>query len=223
MTRVDIAVTTLEDALNAQIGGADSIEISMDLAADGLTPPLELVKQIRDAVQLQVHVIVRPHNRDFNYTEAETDLMLRDAERLMVSGADGIAIGAHLPDGRFNVALVHEFARVVPYSILTIHRALDTCTNPIETLQQVRGIARRILVSGGAPNVDAGKDTLQAWVDQFGAHYRFVAAGSVRLETAYDLVVFTGVQEVHTASAVRTQGVVDVAKVRQLVERLRAE
>jgi copper homeostasis protein CutC len=41
--KLEIAVTSLQDALNAVAGGADSVEISHDLAAGGLTPARPLV------------------------------------------------------------------------------------------------------------------------------------------------------------------------------------
>jgi hypothetical protein len=50
--------------------------------------------------------------------------------------------------------------------------------------------------------------------------YHFVAAGRVRLATAADLVAFTGVHAVHTASAVMTAGRVDADKVRALRDSL---
>ena len=53
MPRLEIAVTSLDDALQAQQGGADSIEISEDLSVGGLTPTFDLVRQIREAMTIQ--------------------------------------------------------------------------------------------------------------------------------------------------------------------------
>lgn len=221
MTHLDIAVTTVEDALNAEQGGADSIELSIDLAADGLTPPLALVRQVRGAVQIRLHVIIRPHHRDFIYTPDEVELMLEATRKMTAAGVDGLVVGAHLRDGCFDVALVQQIAALAPGKIITVHRAIDSCANPGEALQQLSGSAHRILASGRAPDVQRGKETLRQWVQQFGGHFSFVAAGKVQLETARELADYTKVHEIHTASAVRTNGVVDVAKVRHLVELLK--
>src|SRR5688500_16477058 len=99
MTKVEIATTSVQDALAAQAGGANSIEVSIDLAADGLTPPVDLVRQIRAAVRITLNVIIRPHNRDFVYTPDEIALMLQQTRDIVSAGADGIVIGGHLPDG----------------------------------------------------------------------------------------------------------------------------
>jgi copper homeostasis protein len=216
MTKIEIATTSVQDALAAQAGGANSIEVSVDLAADGLTPPVELVRQIRAAVQITINVIVRPHNRDFIYTPDEIDLMLRQTRDIVSAGADGIVVGGHLPDGRFDVDLIRRISDAAPGNIITIHRAIDSCTNADEALHQLKGIAHRVLASGKAPKVDEGRETLKQWVAEFGNDFRFVAAGKVRLETAQALVDYTKVHEIHTASAVMTDGRVDVEKVRKL-------
>ena len=83
--------------LAAQDGGADSIEISRDLSVGGLTPDFDLVRRARDAVQIAIHVMIRPHARDFLYTEREIDLILDSARKLAQIGINGVVFGALTP------------------------------------------------------------------------------------------------------------------------------
>ncbi|NJN00208.1 MAG: hypothetical protein HC793_00535, partial [Aquincola sp.] len=48
----------------------------------------------------RVHIILRPHNRDFVYTRDEKDALLAQAAE-RARWCDGFVIGGLLPDGRF--------------------------------------------------------------------------------------------------------------------------
>src|SRR5690348_7739636 len=108
MPKLEIPIETLADALAAQEGGADSIEISRDLSQEGLTPDFDLVRRIRDAVQIAIHVMIRPHARDFTYTEREIDVILDDARKLAQTGINGVVFGALTAENRLDLALVER-------------------------------------------------------------------------------------------------------------------
>ena len=48
---LEVIALDAEDAVAAQAGGADRLELVTDMAADGLTPPLATFAEIRDAVR----------------------------------------------------------------------------------------------------------------------------------------------------------------------------
>jgi copper homeostasis protein len=53
---LEVAVASLEDALAAEAGGADRLELNAALALGGLTPSLGMVREVKDAVRLPVLV-----------------------------------------------------------------------------------------------------------------------------------------------------------------------
>src|SRR6188474_594629 len=57
--RLEVIATSLEDAVEAEAGGADRIELVRDLAAGGMTPPLDLVDAVLSRVRIPVRVMVR--------------------------------------------------------------------------------------------------------------------------------------------------------------------
>jgi len=218
MVLLDIACTTVEDALHAEQGGANSLELSVDLAADGLTPSLACVQTVRQQVRIPLHVILRVHARNFVYNHTEKASMLADS-RAIAPFCDGFVVGALLNDQSFDVAWIHVLAEVLPTHRLTLHRALDHANNPGETLERLQGVAHRVLASGSLTTAWDGRETLCNWVQRFGSLYSFVAAGSVNHETIAALVAETGVHECHAARAVRRDGIVAADLVRELRER----
>lgn len=221
MVKLEIIATSRLDAVAAAQGGADSVEVCIDLAADGLTPPLDMVKAIRDAVQIDMNVMLRPHNNGFVYTGRDMDLMLAQIETFKPVGIQSLVFGAHNPDGTLNIDLIRQIAEAASPISLTLHRALDRSINPDDTLPQLVGVVKRILTSGPAPSASEGQEGLRRWVAAFGQHYRFAVGGGIRLDNAREIVTFTGVHECHIGTAARTHDVVDREKVRQLQAVLR--
>src|SRR5690606_3455786 len=110
MTVLEVAATDLDDALRAVEGGAQSLEVLRDLAADGLTPPLELVRLIRDKVTLPLNIMLRPHNNGFVYSLSEFEPLLEYIVALKPIGVQGVVFGVCSPDGAIDLSLMHFIA-----------------------------------------------------------------------------------------------------------------
>jgi copper homeostasis protein len=216
MVRLEIIATSLADAIAAEQGGADSVEVCVDLALDGLTPPLDMVKAIREAVHIDMHVMLRPHNNGFVYGEREVATMLAQVDLFRPLGIQSLVFGAHRKDGALDVDLIRRIAQAAAPLPLTVHRALERSSNPEDALHRLVGVAARILTSGPAASAAEGRAGLRRWVQAFGAHYRFAAAGGICLENARDIMLFTGAHECHVGTAARTDDAVDPHKVRLL-------
>jgi copper homeostasis protein len=221
MPKLEIAIETLDHAIAAQDGGADSIEISRDLHLDGLTPDLDLVRQIRDAVQIAVHVIIRPTERDFVYTQREVDTILDHARTLAQTGINGVVFGALTPEHRLDLTLIERVAQAAAPLPLTVHRALDFSLAPEQALERVIGIAPRVLTAGPASTAWEARSTLANWVSRFGNHLEFVVAGSLKLEQLAEMQTVVRAPAYHFGSAARSGSSVDVSKVRALGVALR--
>ena len=76
---IEICCGSYEDALAADRGGAERIELNSALALGGLTPSAGCVKLVKKNTGLKVISMVRPRGAGFNYTEAETDVYKRQA------------------------------------------------------------------------------------------------------------------------------------------------
>lgn len=216
--QLEIAITSLPDALNAQLGGAHSIEISQDLDRDGLTPPLALIQAIRDALTIDIHVIIRPHDRDFIYTPPEVDLILEQTRTISRMGITGLVFGAQGPDQRINATLMEQVVQAAEGVPVTLHRALDRSVEPAQALQALTGIIPRVLTSGPAANAWDGRDGLREWVQHYGTQFTFVAAGSLKADQLAAYKNHVQAHAYHFGSAARTDGTVDPVKVEHLRE-----
>jgi copper homeostasis protein len=216
LTYLEVIATSLEDAIAAEQGGAHSVEVCIDLPADGLTPPLALVQAIRDRVQIAMNVMIRPHNNGFVYDATAIEGMLVTIADLKCLAIQTLVFGAHRADGTLDLALIQRIAAAADPIPLTVHRALERSSNPDAALPQLVGVAQRILTSGPAASAPEGCEGLRRWVTQFGEHFRFAAAGGIRLDNIRAIADATGVSECHVGSAARTNNRVDVDKVRQL-------
>ncbi|WP_254776906.1 copper homeostasis protein CutC [Paenibacillus sp. yr247] len=68
--------TTLEDALNAESGGADRIELIANRHEGGVTPSMVLVQKVAASIKIPVHVMIRPHSRSFHMLKDDIQKMI---------------------------------------------------------------------------------------------------------------------------------------------------
>ena len=216
MTTLEIAVETVEEAITAEQGGANSIEVSRELARNGLTPAVSLVQHIIDSVHIDVHVIVRPHDRDFVYNAREFELILADTTALAQTGVKSIVFGAQRLDRHIDVAMIREVAAAAYPTQITLHRAIDSARCPENSLEKLSDSLNRVLTSGPASTAWEGRDGLRAWQRQFGHRMNFIAAGRIQVHMLPALVEYTGAGGIHVGSAVRQDGFVMLDKVAHL-------
>ncbi len=216
MPKLEIAALTVADALAAQDGGADSIELSRDLSVGGLTPDFDLVRRVRDAVTIRINVMIRPHADSFIYSSSDVEQIMDDACSLAHLGVDGVVFGALTPERQLDLALIEQVAGEAIPLALTVHRALDESVEPERALAGLVGMIPRVLTSGPAPDAWSGRNGLAKWVRAYGDHLSFVVSGGLKLAQLPEMLATVKAQEYHFGSAARTNDAVDVAKVRAL-------
>lgn len=89
---VEVSLSDMQSAINASIGGANSIELCIDRNAGGITPSYGLIRQVVNYflyTDIQVHVLIRPTCGDFVYNHFEFQVMLDDIDMCMNLGVDG--------------------------------------------------------------------------------------------------------------------------------------
>ena len=159
--KLEICVDSVESALNAQIAGADRVELCANLIEGGTTPSYGTIISARSNLNILLHVIIRPRGGDFLYTDIEYDIMRRDIETCGESGVDGIVIGILTADGKIDI---ERTARLVEFSkpmSVTFHRAFDMCSDPVKGLEDIiQSGADRLLTSGQKNTAVEGSDMI---------------------------------------------------------------
>ena len=189
----------LQSVREALRGGAERIELCAALPLGGLTPSLGMVRAVREmAPRLTVHLLVRPREGDFVYSEDEVHVMVHDiAEALPY--VDGIVCGALLPDGDIDLAAMVRLVEASKDKPVTFHRAFDEMTeDPLEALEKVIGCGcHRILTSGCRPSAEEGIDTLRQLVQHAADRIVILAGAGVTPQNAARIARETGVTELH--------------------------
>lgn len=105
---LEVCVDSVESAVNAELGGADRIELCGDLIVGGTTPSLALYERIREKINIPIHVLLRPRFGDFLYSEEEIEILTRQAEAFSKAGADALVIGCLTADGQLDTEVLNR-------------------------------------------------------------------------------------------------------------------
>jgi copper homeostasis protein len=207
MPLLEVIVSSLDDALAAQRGGADRFELCAALAVGGLTPSLgvlELIKERTPAVP--VMAMVRPREGGMAYTAGERSVMHRDAERLLAAGADGLVTGFLTDSGEVDTAACAAFLKhcrdLAGERQWVFHRAFDVARDPRTALEQLVDLGfTRILTSGRAATAADGVAAIARCIEQAAGRIEILPGGGIRPAQVERLLRETGATQVHLSLA----------------------
>lgn len=218
---IEICVEGIESALAASAGGADRVELCENLAVGGVTPSLGTIAVACRRLTIPVHVLIRPRGGDFEYSEAELEVMRHDIAAAKSQGASGVVLGLLRPDHSLDRTRLKPLIAAARPMEVTFHRAFDEVSDPFAVMEELIQLGvDRILTSGGLAQAVDSLERLSALVVR-GADQIAVAAGG-RIAVP-DLPAFldAGLRHIHLGLAACTEGQVDATKVRQIVQVIR--
>lgn len=146
---VEVCCGSVDDAIEAQKGGADRIELNSALALGGLTPSGGSLIEATRQLDIPVMVMIRPRTGGFCYSRADMEAMLADVQKAVANGTDGIVFGILNAEGTIDIDRRRRVIESADGVETVFHRAFDVVPDPntaIETLIEL-GITR-ILTSG---------------------------------------------------------------------------
>ncbi|WP_327736039.1 copper homeostasis protein CutC [Streptomyces nojiriensis] len=158
---LEVIALDVEDAVAAQAGGADRLELVTDMAADGLTPPRETFAAIRAAVDIPLRVMLRKTD---GFAAGDVSALARAARELRAEGAQEFVLGFLDADGAPDLAAVEAVVAELDGCRWTFHRAIDRAADRDQlrkALADVPGLDT-YLTAGSAAGVEAGLPVLVA-------------------------------------------------------------
>ena len=197
---LEVCVDSLESAIAAARGGAERIELCSGLSEGGITPSAGLISAVREAVGIQVCVIIRPRGGNFVYTDAELGVMRRDIVAAKAHRVDGVVLGVLTHDQDVDRVRTAELIKLARPLQVTFHRAFDVCRDLERALEDVIACgADRLLTSGGPSDAMKGMHAIAGLQRKAGERIRIMAGGGVRIGNVRTIAAHTGIREVHTS------------------------
>lgn len=196
----EVCAGSVQDCINAQLGGADRVELNSALHLGGLTPSLAMLKLVKEKTSLKVICMDRPRAAGFCYDDVEIETMFEDAKILLENGADGISFGFLNSDATINVTetkkmveLIHQYQKEAVF-----HRAFDCVDNPMHAIKQLIDCGvDRILTSGLQPTAMQGTSVLEKLQSAFGDQIELLAGSGINANNIRALKEQTGLHQFH--------------------------
>ncbi len=202
---LEIVVYNIESALKAQEGGADRIELCDNPGEGGTTPSFGIIESVRQNVNLDVYVMIRPRGGDFHYTNYEFHSMKRDIYQCQRISVDGIVFGILNADGTLDKKRCKELIDKARPLKVTCHRAFDMTRDPFEALEDCIEVGfDRILTSGHRTSALLGVDLIGELIKKANGRIAIMPGSGVNENTVEEIVRKTAATEIHfSATAFR--------------------
>ncbi|MBS1787633.1 MAG: hypothetical protein JST85_07925 [Acidobacteria bacterium] len=227
---LEVIVCSLEDAIAAELGGADRLEVISHYELGGLTPSVELVREIAARVKIPLRIMLRESEPFEVHDEAEIERLCHAALTFAKLGAEGFVLGFLLGGNRGNVIdhdLLNRVLACAPNVKVTFHRAFEDLPNPLTAIVELKAHRQidRILTSGGGDPWADKVSRFARWQQMAQPEAEILVGGGTDAEVIR-LLKPAGIREFHVGKAVRKDEKIDgvvlaerVAELKKLVEK----
>jgi copper homeostasis protein len=198
---LEIAVFSVQSALDAIHAGADRIELCENPNEGGTTPSYGSLVVMSKQQIVPVFPIIRPRGGDFLYTEIEFQIMKQEVLMAKELGFMGVVIGLLNSDGTIDKVRTRELVSLAHPMQVTFHRAFDRCIDPIQGLEDIIASGcHRILTSGQVPNVANALPLIKQLVNKANGRIIIMPGSGVRANNINEIIQQTGVVEIHSSA-----------------------
>ena len=195
---LEICTPTIQSAINAQLGGAQRVELCANLREGGTTPSAATILACKKHLKIPTFVLIRERGGDFCYSDLEVEVMLNDIIFCRENAVEGIVIGAMTADKKIHEAHTKAMIAAAGDMQITFHRAFDRTENPYKALEILKKMSiHRILTSGQAESAVAGISVLKKLIEQADNQLIIMPGAGVLPENMKQIVSETACKEIH--------------------------
>lgn len=203
--QIEICVGNLDDGLIASKYPIDRIELNSALELGGLSSSIETLKYLKTHIPQKICCMIRPRGGDFLYTDNEFEIMLKDAENFLNSGADGIVFGFLNSDNTVDLNRTKTMSDLIhSYNAEAIfHKAFDEIEDlDLATRQLIDLKINRILTSGKAiyPDIIEGCRRICQLNEKYSDKIEFLPGGGVRVDNIAKVINTSKSKQIHMSS-----------------------
>ncbi|MBW9212884.1 copper homeostasis protein CutC [Trueperella sp. zg.1013] len=201
----EVCAGSVSDCIQAELGGANRVELNSALSLGGLTPSLATLQQVKAKTSLPVICMVRPRPAGFCYDKVEKETMFLDAKLLLENGADGLAFGFLHKDTSIDVDttkqmvdLIHSYQKEAVF-----HRAFDCVNDPFMAIERLISCAvDRLLTSGLQAKAIDGSALIAKLQKCYGDRIQLLAGSGINASNILELKELTKVHQFHSSCRV---------------------
>jgi copper homeostasis protein len=204
MKRLEVIVTSTEEAKQAEEGGADRLEIVRDLQHEGLTPPVDVVEDILKSVSIPIRVMLR-ETRNFPVIDDETlNLLTSRAAYLAQLPVGGFVLG-FIRDAAIDTRSVRHILEIIGNRPVTFHRAIEHVSDQLAAVEQLRAFSNidRILVNGGSGSWHEKRRVLEGLQERAAPEMAIIVGGGLNEDSLRMLSESPLLNEFHVGKAAR--------------------
>lgn len=201
---LEVIVKSREEAMEAELYGADRLEVIRSPEAGGLTPETDTVREIVEAVSIPVRVMVRERD-SMEITGREELLRLQTTIRTLAAlPIDGLVLGFVAGHG-IDMSGLEQLLPAAPHCRITFHRAFERLHDPVFALQELKQFQQidRILVRLGEGAGTPRMGDLIQWQRRAAPEIQFVAGLGLNRENIVRVREQAEIGEVHVGRLLR--------------------
>lgn len=216
MAKLEICANSVESALNAQNGGADRVELCMELSVGGVTPSKGMIQLARELLEIPLYVLIRPRSGDFYYSTMELEIMKEDIAYCAELGCNGVVIGALTPERKIDQLKTVALMDAAGFMDVTFHRAFDQVPNHFDAMDTLRELGvQRVLTSGGSGNAVDNVDMLCELIEEAEDEIIIMPGGGIRTENL-SVLLETGALEYHSSALLKGEASSNLDAIKEL-------
>jgi copper homeostasis protein len=198
---IEVCCGSVDDAVEAEKGSADRIELNSSLFLGGLTPSIGSIIETKRRLKIPVMVMIRPRAGGFCYTQAEMAVMLNDAKLALEYDADGLVFGILTKDGYIDMDRCRQILELANGREVVFHRAFDVTPEPLKALDQLIELGfTRVLTSGQQRSVPEGAELIKKLITRASNKIEILPGGGIRTHNVRSIIAQTGTNQVHLSA-----------------------
>lgn len=176
----EACVGSFKEAKNAELAGADRIELCENLFEGGTTPSYGTVKKTLEETEIPVFPMIRPRGGNFCYSASEAEIMIEDIRLFKRLGVQGVVLGVLTKNNEIDYSLLRRLLKESSGMEVTFHKAIDEIKNPLGEIEKLIDLGvSRILTSGKSDTALEGEVLLNKLIKAVEGRIKIVVAGKV--------------------------------------------
>lgn len=224
MNKLEIACFNLTSAVIAQENGADRVELCAGIEVGGTTPDFEITKKVRELIDIDLNVMIRPRGGNFVYSDAEFEQMKLEIIEFKKLNVNGFVFGILNEDNSINTIQNTELVNLAKPFPCTFHRAFDEVSNVFQSLEEIIEYGfQTILTSGQGKNVVDGVNRLSELVSKANNRIIIMPGGGLRSNNINFIVQKTKATFYHSSAITEETKTANVEEIIRLVLNLKGD